>query len=106
MTLPADLKHSLRVLTKAPPASLSAASSCLRLGSALTPLFSLVWEPVEKTVRGEHSLSAVARLKPAVSVAQAQSKLDIIASRLTQRYPADNTGWGAKVVPLREETRR
>ena len=64
----------------------------------------LVWDPVEKAVRGEHSLSAVARLRPGVSVADAQSQLDIIAARLAQLYPADNTGWGAKVVPMREET--
>jgi predicted permease len=64
----------------------------------------LVWDPVEKAVRGEHSLSAVARLKPGVSVGEAQSQLDIIAARLAQQYPADNAGWGAKVVPLREET--
>jgi predicted permease len=64
----------------------------------------LVWDPVEKAVRGEHSLSAVARLKPGVTVAQAQSQLDIIAARLAEQYPADNEGWGAKVVPMREET--
>jgi predicted permease len=64
----------------------------------------LVWNATEKTVRGEHSLSAVARLKPGVSVGDAQSQLDIIAARLAQQYPADNAGWGAKVVPMREET--
>jgi predicted permease len=64
----------------------------------------LVWDATEKTVRGEHSLSAVARLKPGVSVGDAQSQLDIIAARLAQQYPADNAGWGAQVVPLREET--
>jgi predicted permease len=64
----------------------------------------LVWDPVEKAVRGEHSLSAIARLKPGVSVAQAQAQLDTIAARLAQQYPADDAGWGAQVVPLREET--
>ena len=64
----------------------------------------LVWDPVAKAVRGEHSLSAVARLKPGVGVTEAQSQLDIIAARLAQQYPEDDAGWGAKVVPLREET--
>lgn len=64
----------------------------------------LVWDPVAKAVRGEHSLQAIARLKPGVSVTEAQSQLDIIAARLAQQYPADNAGWGAKVVPLREDT--
>jgi putative ABC transport system permease protein len=64
----------------------------------------LVWEPAEKAVRGEHSLAAVARLKAGVSVGAAQSQLDTIAARLAEQYPADNAGWGAKVVPLRDET--
>jgi predicted permease len=64
----------------------------------------LLWDPVEKAVRGEHSLSAVARLKPGVTVLEAQSQLDTIAGRLAQQYPEDDAGWGAKVVTLREET--
>ena len=64
----------------------------------------LVWEPVEKTIRGEHHFLAVARLKPGVSLQQAQANLDTIASRLAQQYPADNAGWGAQVMSLREET--
>jgi predicted permease len=64
----------------------------------------LVWEPVEKTIRGEHHFLAVARLKPGVSIKQAQANLDTIASRLAQQYPADNAGWGAQVMSLREET--
>jgi putative ABC transport system permease protein len=64
----------------------------------------LVWTPQEKTVRGEHSMAAVARLKPGVSVQQAQAQLDAIAARIAEQYPADSAGWGAAVVPLREET--
>jgi putative ABC transport system permease protein len=64
----------------------------------------LVWDPVAKVVRGEHSLLAVARLKSGVSVAAAQAQLDTIAGRLAREYPADNAGWGARVVPLREQT--
>ena len=64
----------------------------------------LVWEPVERTIRGEHHFLAVARLKPGVTIAQAQANLDTIASRLAQQYPADDAGWGAQVKSLREET--
>ena len=64
----------------------------------------LIWDPAEKIVRGEHHFMAVARLKPGVSVEQAQTNLDTIASRLAQEYPADDAGWGAQVVQLREET--
>jgi putative ABC transport system permease protein len=64
----------------------------------------LVWDAQEKTVRGEHHFSAVARLKPGVSVASAQAQLDSISSALAQQYPADDAGWGALVMPLREAT--
>src|SRR3954471_2904033 len=64
----------------------------------------LVWTAQEKAVRGEHSMAAVARLKAGVTVQQAQAELDTIAARIAQQYPADSAGWGAAVVPLREET--
>jgi predicted permease len=64
----------------------------------------LVWTAEEKAVRGEHSMAAIARLKPGVTVRQAQAQLDTIAARIAELYPADSAGWGAAVVPLREET--
>ncbi|HET9802608.1 MAG TPA: ABC transporter permease, partial [Candidatus Acidoferrum sp.] len=63
----------------------------------------LVWDPTEKIVRGEHHFLAVARLKPGVTVDKAQAQLSTIAARLAQQYPPDDAGWGALVVPLREE---
>ena len=64
----------------------------------------LVWDPAEKAVRGEHHFYALARLKPGVSIAEAQANLGTIAARLAQQYPADDAGWGAKVIGLREDT--
>ena len=64
----------------------------------------LVWDPAEKVVRGEHHFLAIARLKPGVTIQQAQAELDTIAARLAQQYPADDAGWGAAVHSLREET--
>ncbi len=64
----------------------------------------LDWTPQEKAVRGEHSMGAIARLKTGVTVRQAQAQLDSIAARIAEEYPADAAGWGALVVPLREET--
>ena len=51
--------------------------------------------------RTQHQYSVIARLKPGVSIEQAQSDMSTIASRLEQQYPATNTGWGVKVQPLR-----
>jgi predicted permease len=64
----------------------------------------LVWDPLEKTVRGEHHFSAVARLKDGVSIGQAQAQLDTIAASLARQYPADDAGWGAQVVALSDAT--
>jgi predicted permease len=52
--------------------------------------------------RTQHQYGVVARLKPGVSVEQAQSDMSTIARRLEKEYPATNTGWGVKVQPLRD----
>jgi putative ABC transport system permease protein len=44
----------------------------------------------------------VARLKPGVSLAQAQSEMKTIAARLQQQYPDQNADLGAVVQPLHE----
>jgi predicted permease len=47
-------------------------------------------------------LSLVGRLKPGVSLKQAQESMTILASQLAQEYPKDNEGRGVKLVPLSE----
>ena len=44
----------------------------------------------------------VARLKPGVSIAQAQSELDTINQRLAQSYVESNNGWGVDLSDFRE----
>ncbi len=46
---------------------------------------------------------AVARLRPGVTLSQAQSEMNIIAARLEQQYPEFDTQWGVNVVPLRTQ---
>ncbi len=75
----------------------------------IKPDYAQIWTPLGLTpqqaaVRGEHHYSAVARLKPGVTLEQAQSELDAISLRLAQSFPADDKGWGASVHSLREET--
>jgi len=45
-------------------------------------------------------LNLIGRLKPGVSVSQAQASLKIFAGQLAQSFPKDNEGRGAKIVPL------
>jgi putative ABC transport system permease protein len=47
-------------------------------------------------------VGVVARLKPAVSMAQAESELNAIAARLEQEYPETNTGKRVRVESLHE----
>jgi predicted permease len=45
-------------------------------------------------------LNLIGRLKPGVSVSQAQASLKIFAGQLAQSFPKDNEGRSAKIVPL------
>jgi len=66
-----------------------------------------IWVPLAYTdaaraVRDNHNAQVIARLKPGVDSAQAQSEMNVISRRLEQEYPQANAGWGATVVPLQE----
>jgi putative ABC transport system permease protein len=45
-------------------------------------------------------LRVLGRLKPGVSVPQAQAEMTTIAARLAAQYPADNSAWTLEVHPL------
>jgi putative ABC transport system permease protein len=66
-----------------------------------------LWTPIafaeQDHVRRGRYMSAVARLKPGVSQAQAQTEMSAISGRLEQQYADFNKGWGTEVVPLREQ---
>src|SRR2546423_15247552 len=53
--------------------------------------------------RGNHMLLAFGRLKPGVSVAQADADLRTIAAALEKQYPDTNTQFGGAVVALRDD---
>ena len=63
----------------------------------------LAWSNEKRAVRGNHNYMVIGRLKPEVAVQQAKADLSAISARLEQQYPEDDKGWGATVVPLREE---
>lgn len=55
------------------------------------------------TMRNQHFLRVMARLKPDVTLAQARAHFSLIAQQLAQQYPATNQGYGANVLTLREQ---
>ena len=66
-----------------------------------------VWLPVgftaqSRTPRGRW-LATVGRLKPGVTFEEAQRDMTRVAGELTKLFPDFNTGWTARVVPLREQ---
>ena len=66
-----------------------------------------LWRPLKllndwREDRGNNWLNALARLKPGVSLGQAQSEMNAIAARLAREYPANNMGVGLRVVPLHD----
>jgi predicted permease len=53
--------------------------------------------------RTNNWLEVVGRLRPGVTVAQAEAELQVIARRLEQRFPKENKNTGASVNPLGSE---
>ncbi len=66
-----------------------------------------IWVPFhisnELRQRRGRFASAVARMKPGVTIEQAQREMDTIGARLAQQYPEFNKTWGVNVVPLRTQ---
>jgi putative ABC transport system permease protein len=79
------------------------------MGPKMTkPDFAQIWTPLgltskEASVRGEHHFLGIARLKPGVTLGQAQTQMNTISQRLERAYPEDDKGWGAVVYSMRED---
>jgi putative ABC transport system permease protein len=54
--------------------------------------------------RDSHSYDVVGRLKPGVTLSQAQADLSDIARALEREFPASNTGRGVKLISLAEDS--
>jgi putative ABC transport system permease protein len=53
--------------------------------------------------RKAHFLRPIGKLKPGVTMAQAQADTDAVARRLEEQYPDTNSGWSLRLVSLREQ---
>ncbi len=58
--------------------------------------------PQGLTMRGEHYLHGIARLRPRGTLAQAQAELDTLSSRLAAAYPDTNKGHRLRAGSLQE----
>src|SRR3954454_9030048 len=66
-----------------------------------------IWVPMasvfgKSTNREWRADQAIGRLKPKVTVSEAQAEMTLIARQLAQQYPVTNKEIGAAVVPLRD----
>jgi putative ABC transport system permease protein len=66
-----------------------------------------LWLPMALTPdqwqqRNTHTFLVLGKLKPGVTLQNANAELRTIARRLAEAYPATNRGWGARVIGIRE----
>lgn len=93
------LDHDRYTIIGVMPASVEFKAWSGTAGAAWIPL---VWNDEDRAERGNHNYSAVARLGPGVSVAQANAELQTISARLAVAYPREDTDWGATAIPLQK----
>ncbi len=71
------------------------------------PLEREIWAPLitndhDREIRGPTYWNVIARLKPGITIGQAQQEMSSISARLERQYPDTNGGMGATVVSLPE----
>lgn len=62
----------------------------------------LVFKPAQLN-HDFHWLLAMARLKPGVTIKQAQANMDAVTANIATAFPKSNKGWGALVEPLKND---
>ncbi|MFZ0333305.1 MAG: ABC transporter permease [Candidatus Acidiferrales bacterium] len=73
------------------------------LTSPAAQIYRPVGENYDNKNRSARHLRAIARLKPGVTVAQAQAEMSLITARLSKQYPDDNTDYSARVAPMKAD---
>jgi putative ABC transport system permease protein len=63
-----------------------------------------VAEGYDEEERDSRHLRSIARLKPEVTLEQAQTEMSLIAARLEASHPASNTGYGVRLATIGEDT--
>lgn len=63
----------------------------------------LVMTPQQQTVRGDHDLFMIGRIRSGVTLAQARAQMNIIAEGLALRFPDEQANRGILLIPLHEQ---
>ena len=85
------------------PSSFNIFAAGLGGADARVDLWSCIgFTAASRTPRGRW-LTVIARLKPGVTAAQAQDDMTRVHADLTRMFPAFNTGWTARVVPMNDQ---
>jgi putative ABC transport system permease protein len=71
-----------------------------RLGPELT--VPLAFTP-EQINHDYHWILTMGRLKPGVTIQEAQADMDAVTANIAAAYPTSNKGWGASVEPLKND---
>ncbi len=62
-----------------------------------------LWSGFMSAPAGVHWLITVGRLKPGISIKQAQANMDTMGARLAREFPGPNSGWRIRLEPLQKE---
>jgi putative ABC transport system permease protein len=73
------------------------------LGDDSAEYYRPVAEGYDEEERASRHLRAIARLKPGVTLAQAQAEMNVIAGQLEQAHPSSNTGYGVRLTTITED---
>jgi putative ABC transport system permease protein len=60
----------------------------------------------DQITHGRHWMAVMGRLKPGVTLQQANADMDGVARRIAETYPVSNKGWGVSVEPLKNNFTR
>ncbi len=71
-----------------------------RLGPELTAPLAFTPQQINHDY---HWIIAMGRLKPGVTIQQAQADMDTVTAHIAAAYPTSNKGWGASVEPLKDD---
>ena len=68
-----------------------------------SPLFVPMALRPDQITHERHWMVVMGRMKPGVTLQQANADMDDVARRIAETYPKSNKGWGVSVEPLKND---